>query len=135
MDRMPTLTERRISPRLHAVRNRCSVELGTPSGPRRAAAVLIDISREGALIAADEPIPPGRSIWFRMEEPARTGWVAAVAVRRGRGEQVGLRFVERCEDDLLLAATLGIALESSLLGHSQPESLDDSSPGGPPPAN
>ncbi len=135
MDRMPTPRERRISPRLPAVRNRCSIELQTPSGPRRAAAALIDISREGARIAVAEPPAPGQLIWFRMEEPARTGWIAAVAVRRGEVGEVGLRFVERCEDDLLLAATLGIAPEASLLGHARPESFDDWSPAGPLPAN
>src|SRR6185437_13864022 len=77
--RMPTLKERRISPRLDAVRNnRSRIELGTPSGPRRADAVLVNISREGALIVAVEPPRPYQRIWLRMEEPAKTDWVAAV---------------------------------------------------------
>ena len=126
MDRMTALKERRISPRLDAVRkNRSRIESGSPSGPSRATAILINISREGALIVADETPQPYQTIWLRMEEPAKTDWIAAVALRCGDAGKVGLRFVDRCPDDWLLAATLGIDLGPLLLGGPRPESVDD----------
>jgi hypothetical protein len=48
-----------------------------------------------------------------------------LACQLGERGEAGLRFVESCPDDLLLAATLGIDLGPTLLGGPRPESVDD----------
>jgi hypothetical protein len=125
MDQSPALRERRISPRLEAVRNRFRLEFGTPSGLRRGAAEVVDDSREGARVVAERPPALHAVTWVRMEEPVKTDRVAAVVVRLGERGEVGLRFVESCPDDVLLAATLGIDMGPTLLGGPRPESVDD----------
>jgi hypothetical protein len=125
---MPTPQERRISPRLPAVKNRSLLEFGMPPDRRRVAATLLDISREGALIVAEEPPALHETIWVRMEVPAKTDWIAAVPVRLGGSNRVGIRFVDSCPDDLLLAAMLGIDLGPTILGGPRPESFDDLGP-------
>jgi hypothetical protein len=122
---MPALQERRTSPRLDAVKNRARIEIATPSGLRRAAALLVNISQEGALIIVTEAPPLHERLWMRMEEPAKTDWVAAVAVRHRDWNEVGLRFPGPRPDDLLLAATLGIDFGPTLMGGPRPESVDD----------
>jgi hypothetical protein len=122
---MSALQERRNTPRLDAVKNRSRIECATPSGPRRTSAILVNISREGALIVTTEPPALHERIWVRMEEPAKTDWIAAVAVRHRNRDEVGLRFVGPRPDDLLLAALLGIDFGPTLLGGPRPESVDD----------
>ena len=96
--------ERRFSPRLTVVKNRSRIEFGTPSGQHRVAASMLDVSREGALIVAEEPLPLFERSWVRIEDPARTDWIATVAVRLGDSGHIGLRFIDPCPDDFLLAA-------------------------------
>src|SRR5262249_23752700 len=91
---------------------------------RRAKAMLVDISRDGALLLTDE-VPPAGVLWMRMESPARTDWVAAVPIRQGPSRRVAVRFPRPCEDDLLLAATLGLDFGPALLDGGLPRSCDD----------
>ena len=49
--------ERRASPRCDAMKNQSRLEFILPSGRRRVEARLINISRDGALIVADESPP------------------------------------------------------------------------------
>jgi len=117
--------ERRISPRLAAKENRSLLEFGTPSGRQRVPATLLDISREGALIVAEEAPALHGTGWVRMDHPARTDWIAAVAVRHGEANWIGIRFVHPCPDDFLMAALLGIDLGPTLLGGPRSQSVDD----------
>ena len=125
---MPTQQECRTSPRLVAVKNRSRLEFGMQPDQRRVAATLVNISREGALIVAEEPPVLHQTIWFRMESPAKTDWVAVIPVRLGDLNTVGIRFVTPCSDDLLLAAMLGIDLGPTVMGGPRPESVDDVRP-------
>ena len=116
--------DRRLSPRWTAVANEITLEIPTRTGNRRAKARLVDISRDGALLLTDE-VPPAGVLWMRMESPARTDWVAAVPIRQGPSRRVAVRFPRPCEDDLLLAATLGLDFGPTLLDGGLPRSFDD----------
>ena len=102
--------ERRASSRLIAVKNQAHLELATARGRGKVAARLVNISRDGALLATGEAWPLGEPLCVRLDNPVRTDWVAAVAVRLGRPGEVAVQFARACADDLLLAATLGIDL-------------------------
>jgi hypothetical protein len=121
---MPVAKDRRPWPPLDAVRNRSRIRFESPSGPRRAAAILVNVSPEGALIVTTEPPAPDQRIWLRIEEPVKTGWVAAVAMCHSGGNEVGLRFLGPRPDGLLLAALLGIDVGPDPLCGRGPESVD-----------
>ena len=125
---MPNLQERRISPRQAAVKNRSRLEFGTAPDCRRVAATLVNISREGPGRRPGATRGLHETTWVRMESPAKTDWIAAVSVRLGDSDEVGIRFVDPCPDDLLLAAMLGIDLGPTILGGPRPESVDDVGP-------
>ena len=55
-----------------------------------------------------------------MDEPAKTDWIAAVAVRLGESNRVGMRFAEPCPDDFLMAALFGIDLGPTFIGDLGP---------------
>jgi hypothetical protein len=114
----------RTSPRWIAVPNEITLELQAGTGSRRVRARLVNISREGALLVSDE-IPPAGLLWMRMESPARTEWVGALPVRRGPEGQVAVRFSRPCEDDFLLAATMGLDFGAILIDGGIPRSFDD----------
>jgi hypothetical protein len=119
------LHERRASPRCDAVNNQSRLEFFLPSGKRRTEAQFINISRDGALIVALEPPPCDEPFRMRMESPLKTDWADALTVRVGREHDVAIRFPERCPDDLLLAATVGIDLSHLFRDGDRPETLDD----------
>ena len=100
--------ERRTSPRCDAVKNRSSIEFATSKGRRRTEARLVNISREGALLACEKLPAVSTPVSLRMEWPVRTDWVDATVVRVEPSQQVGLRFIRGCPDDLFLAGTVGI---------------------------
>ena len=102
--------ERRAWPRCDAVTNQSSMEYVTPQGRRRIAARLVNISRDGALLVADNSPAEETSIWLRIESPVRTDWVDATIVRVEPNRQIGLHFTPGCPDDLLVAGTVGIDL-------------------------
>jgi hypothetical protein len=117
--------ERRASPRCDAVKNQSRLEFFLPSGRRRAAARLVNISRDGALIVADVSPPGDEPFRMRMESPLKTDWADAVTVRVGRGHDIAIQFPGRCPDDLLLAASVGIDLSHLFRDGDRPETLDD----------
>ena len=108
--------ERRISPRYSTVMNEATLEHRIDSQSCRTCATLINISQEGALVSAEATIPLGKPIRFRIETPARTAWIAAVPVRRGDPRLVGIRFLQRCPYEILLAGMLGVDLGVSIIG-------------------
>jgi hypothetical protein len=85
---------------------------GRASSPGR----LINASQTGALVRSEKLPPVDRSVLIRLERPFRTDWQIARVVRHGMQNEVGLRFVGSPAYTLVLAATLGIDLERSLIG-------------------
>jgi PilZ domain len=122
---MPALLDRRVSPRWVAVKNQSVLELQGADGRRRVKVTLVDVSRDGALVVADEPPPLRGPLWLRMEDPAKTDWVRVEPVRRDDSGRLGLRFVHPCPDDFLLAAMLGVDLVLTILDGGRPPTLDD----------
>jgi hypothetical protein len=122
---MAISSERRISPRWVAVKNQAALEFRTGSNIRRTRTSLLNISREGALIFTEEAIPFGTPLCLRLESPAKTDWIRAHPVRRAGPLQVGIRFVQPCLDDLLLAAMLGIDLGSLIIEGGRPPTFAD----------
>jgi PilZ domain len=106
--------ERRTSPRCDAVNNRSSIEFATPQGLRRIEARLVNISRDGAFVAASTQPPEATPISLRIESPVRTDWVDATIVRVDPNRLIGVHFARGCPYDLLLAGTVGIDLASMI---------------------
>ncbi len=117
--------ERRASPRCDVVNNLSRLEFFLPSGRRRLDARLINISRDGALIVAEQPLPCDDPFRLRIESPVKTDWTDAVTVRVGRDRDVAIKFPGLCPDDVLLAATVGIDLSRLFREGDRPETLDD----------
>jgi PilZ domain len=117
--------ERRSSPRCAAVKNQSRLEFAVPAGRRRTDARLVNISRDGALVVAENPPPDEAPVWLRVESPVRTDWVEAMIVRIGQDREIALQFPLGCPDDLLLASTVGIDLTSMILDRSSVASTFD----------
>jgi PilZ domain len=111
-------SERRASPRCDAVENRSRLQFAGPEGRGRLDARLVNISRDGALVISKDFPPQDAPLWLRVESPVKTDWVEATIVRRGRNQELALRFPRRCPDDLLLAGTIGIDLTSMIFDRS-----------------
>ena len=122
---MPAPLDRRVSPRWVAVKNRSTLDLQGKEGHRRVEVTLVNISRDGALIVADEMPPLHGSLWFRMESPAKTDWIGAEPVRHEGSRRMGLRFIRPCPDDFLLAAMVGVNLMLTILDGGRPPTFDD----------
>jgi hypothetical protein len=97
--------ERRASGRHAVVPNLVRLEWWERGESRSSPGRLIDISREGALLQADEPPPVGQVVWCHLEEPTRTDWVKMRVVRSGVDRLAGVLFPDPCPDDFYLAAT------------------------------
>jgi len=74
------------------------------------AAVFLNIGQGGASVRA-EALPPGQHVWVRLEEPAATGWCAAIMIRveESSGERpiLGLSFNDPCEYELFKGLAYG----------------------------
>ncbi len=103
---MSHLSDRRVSPRCDAVQNRSCLAFGTPNGSRRIDARLVNISRSGALVVADNPPAAATRVLLRIETPAKTEWVDARVIRVDPNRHIGLRFSHDCPDDVLLTGTV-----------------------------
>jgi hypothetical protein len=114
-----------MSPRWVAVKNTATLEFESGTGMRRLSVRLVNISRDGALIATEGASRPQGPLWIRLDDPVKTDWIGAVAVRCDQSHRIGLRFFSPCPDDFLLAAMLGIDLGPTILGFDKPLSLDD----------
>jgi hypothetical protein len=110
--------ERRADPRSSAVANTATMEFAILGRTDRIRAQVINISRGGALVAADSPIPSAATLSLRIDKPVRTDWVDTEIVRVDAKNQIGVRFPEFCPDDLLLAGSIGIDLTHLLRGAS-----------------
>jgi hypothetical protein len=107
--------ERRESPRSRAIDNLIRLEWQEPKGSGSTRGRVIDASDTGALIASDVPPPPNQFLLIRVEKPVRTDWTSARVVRRGRSNEVGVRFLGCSSYAIVLAATQGIDIERSLI--------------------
>jgi PilZ domain len=105
-----TVADRRVHPRLVVVPNRAALDWGSATSEGGHETRLLDISVGGASLESRIMPPPGQSLWLRVESPARTQWVGATFVQSDRQRRIGVRFEGDCPDELMLAATLGIAL-------------------------
>ncbi len=104
--------ERRASPRCNAVQNQSRIELPVSQGRRTVEARLVNISRHGALIVADNLPCDATQIRLRVVTPVKSDWVEARIVRRSENHEIGLKFPRRCPVDLLVAASVGTDLTS-----------------------
>jgi hypothetical protein len=68
----------------------------------------MNISPKGALIQSFEALPQDEPLWLRIDHPVKTDWIEAVPVRCDQQHGVGVVFRERCRDDFLLAAVMGL---------------------------
>src|SRR4051794_18328224 len=88
--------ERRAVPRHLAAENCASLVWWEGAKVRRSWTRLLDVSRDGALLAAAGPPSPDQSIWLRLDEPTETAWVSAKVVRRDASDNVGVSFLGSC---------------------------------------
>ena len=86
---------------------------------------LVNISRDGVLVDAENPPPIATSVLLRIERPVKTDWVTAVIVRLAQNRQVGLVFPQSCPDDLFLAGTVGIDIASLIVDRTPETASDD----------
>jgi len=98
------------------LKNQSRLSFAVLGDSRRINVRLVNISRHGALIVAENPPPDEAPMWLRIESPVKTDWVEATIVRRGQNGEIGLRFPRGCPDDLLLAGAIGIDVTSMILG-------------------
>jgi hypothetical protein len=112
----PHLSERRGSPRLSGIDNVVRLDWQAPSRRQSSTGRLRNASQTGALVSTDKLPPIDQCLLIRLEEPVRTDWCMAKVVRYSRHNEVGLRFIGLAADAFVLAATLGIDLEKSLIG-------------------
>jgi hypothetical protein len=97
------------------VENQSRLEFAVSGGRRRVEARLVNISRGGALLIADDQPPRESHVWMRIEQPVKTDWAEATTVRIGENQEIGVQFPRGCPDDLLLAGTIGIDLISMII--------------------
>jgi hypothetical protein len=97
------------------VENQSRLEFALSGVRRRVEARLINISRGGALLVADDHPPRDSHVWMRIERPVKTDWAEATTVRMGENQEIGVQFPRGCPDDLLLAGTIGIDLISMII--------------------
>jgi len=84
--------ERRRAERRPAVNNRGAFLWANGLEILRTPARLVDISQDGASFVADQSLPIGREVCFRLETPQRSGWVSVKVVRSGEACEGGLSF-------------------------------------------
>src|SRR5205814_1300295 len=104
---MTVHADRRTSPRQPAVENSLCVEWWEGAKLCQTWGRLLDVGCGGASLAAPCPLPAGRPIWVRLEEPAETDWAMATVVHQDPTGRAGVGFREPCSVFFLHAATLG----------------------------
>ena len=101
------------------------LRLETGAGSQTTDAQLVNLSRGGALVVAESPLPCEQPVWLRIERPVKTDWARAVTVRIGRNREIALRFPAGCPDDLLVAGTIGINILLSFFAENESGSHGD----------
>jgi hypothetical protein len=77
---------------------------------------ILNISDHGALVFSDAFPQLGENVLIRLKRPIRSDWTGSIVVRHDQQNQVAIDFILGCPYDLVLAATLGIDIISSVLG-------------------
>jgi hypothetical protein len=100
--------ERRRFPRYLAARVSTRLSWWDDEGPRISPALLLDISRGGALVVAEATPPERHPAWVRLAGGAPGCWIEATVVQVEATPQgalmVRLAFREPCPDQLFQAA-------------------------------
>ena len=127
----PRAADRRACPRFPVVENRARLDWGDSDGFQVVDARLVDISRGGAALETEQPLPVGDPVWFCLDPDGRALGVGARVLGCQRDwleYRVRLRFDEPCPEPLLRLAIrgpsghrLGRILEAlrSLLGRAR----------------
>ncbi len=124
-------SDRRLSPRYLAVRNRAFLSWRIEAETFESSARLINISTSGALVLAEKRPGRGPTAWLRLEVPVASEWVEATIVRimkvpgllwfRKTFYLVRLRFTEPCPYQLFKLATHGDQLDAVIPESTLPE--------------
>ena len=114
----PLPSERRRSPRLQTLPNLADLEWQDRSQARSSQGNILNISEHGALVFSDSFPGLGENVLIRLKRPVRSDWTGSIVVRHDQQYEVAIDFTLRRPYDLVLAATLGIDIVSSVLGLS-----------------
>jgi len=112
----PFPNERRRSPRFQTVPNLAVLEWRGRSRTRSSEGNILNISEHGALVFSDLFPQLGENVLIRLKRPVRSDWTSSIVVRHDQQKDVAIDFMVGRPYDLVLAATLGIDIISSVLG-------------------
>ena len=129
----PLPSERRRSTRLQALPNLADLEWRDRSQTRSSQGNILNISAHGALISAhgalvsSDSFPQlGENVLIRLKRHVRSDWIGSIVVRHDQQKEVGIDFILGCPYDLVLAATVGIDIVSSVLSLSGSDRFSNS---------
>ena len=122
----PLPSERRRSTRLQALPNLADLEWRDRSQTRSSQGNILNISAHGALVSSDSFPGLGENVLIRLKRPVRSDWIGSIVVRHDQQKEVGIDFILGCPYDLLLAATVGIDIISSVLSLSGSDRFSNS---------
>ncbi len=122
----PLPSERRRSQRLQAAPNQADLEWRDRSQTRSSQGNILNISSHGALVSSDSFPGLGENVLIRLKQPVRSDWIGSIVVRHDQQKEVGIDFILDCPYDLLLAATVGIDIISSVLNLSGSDRFSNS---------
>ena len=111
----PFPNERRRSTRLQTLPNLADLEWRDRSQTRSSQGNILNISDHGALVFSDSFPGLGENVLIRLKRPVQSDWTGSIVVRHDQQNEVGIDFIMGCPYDLVLAATLGIDIISSVL--------------------
>ncbi len=122
----PFPNERRRSPRLQTLPNLADLEWRDRSQTRSSQGNILNISDHGALVFSDSFPGLGENVLIRLKQPFQSDWTGSTVVRHDQQDEVAVDFNMGCPYDLVLAATLGIDLISSVFGRSASDRFSNS---------
>ena len=112
----PLPSDRRRSQRLQTVPNHAVLEWWDRSQKRSSEGKILNISDHGALVFSDSFPRLGENVLIRLKRPIQSDWTGSIVVRHDQQNEVAIDFILGCPYDLVLAATLGIDIISSVFG-------------------
>jgi hypothetical protein len=125
---MGKVFERRNAVRYTVVDNQAVIGWSEGEQSLQTPAYLKSISQSGAFLETEKPVPPGTSVWVRLERPATTDWTEASVIDSPRTPglllfrkpryYVRLKFSSVCPYEVFKAATHGDSLTARAEGVS-----------------
>ncbi|MGA2705070.1 MAG: PilZ domain-containing protein [Isosphaeraceae bacterium] len=112
----PCPNERRRSPRVQTLPNQADLEWRDRSQTRSSEGMILNISDHGALVFSGSFPEVGENVLIRLKRPVQSDWTGSIVVRHDQQNEVAVDFILGCPYDLVLAATVGIDIISSVLG-------------------